>query len=247
VNGSDPAEISKPVNGGANGASATKKLSLNALGLLSFEQLIKLLKENEEADNDSNLVTILTRLQALKKISAEKVKETGAGKMVKRLTKHRLREVKDRAAGTMQSWTTLLLQDSSSKDGKSREKEKKDRSSDKERKPDKKSLPATSLKNDKSGKKDSDKKDKKVDEKNNKKEKKHRRDSDSSSASSSGGEVDDYEEFKRKRKKELAKQFAMVEEEEAHSAAVGDTEDDLALLEEIRAAKRAKLRAANAR
>jgi hypothetical protein len=236
-----------------NNAGAPKKLSSTALGLLKFEQLVKLLKENEEADHDENLVVLLTRMQALRTgLTAEKVKEHGAGKLVSKLTKHRMREVRDRAEATIRAWKEALMQP----EERSKEKEK-DKGKDKDKgkaqgaggadkgsKPDKNSKSDSSRNERHASKPDKDK-ERKAERSPSKSGKEGTKEREAGSkrprsgdSDSSGGDGNDMDKWMKQRKKELAAQYARVEEEEEVSRIVGETEDDLAELEEIRAAKR---------
>jgi hypothetical protein len=266
---SSSSSSSAATNSNNNNASAPKKLSSTALGLLKFEQLVKLLKENEEADHDENLVVLLTRMQALKSgLTAEKVKESGAGKLVSKLAKHRIREVRNRAEATIRAWKEALMQPEETSKDKVRDKgpagADKGGKSDKHSKSDSTKVrdkgPAGADKggkSDKHSKSDSTKnernpnkaeKERKVERgasKPSKEEKKGTKEREAGSkrprggdSDSSGGDGDDMDRWMKQRKKELAAQYARVEEEEEVSRIVGETEDDLAELEEIRAAKR---------
>ena len=190
-------------------------------------------------------------MQALRTgLTAEKVKEHGAGKLVSKLTKHRMREVRDRAEATIRAWKEALMQP----EERSKEKEKdkgKDKGkaqgaggADKGSKPDKNSKSDSSRNERHASKPDKDK-ERKAERSPSKSGKEGTKEREAGSkrprsgdSDSSGGDGNDMDKWMKQRKKELAAQYARVEEEEEVSRIVGETEDDLAELEEIRAAKR---------
>ena len=77
--------------------SALPRMKPVIVGLLSFEQLVDRLRDNFDADDVNNIKIILERMCTMKRVTKKMVEDTKAGKLVCKLTKHRMRDVKNLA------------------------------------------------------------------------------------------------------------------------------------------------------
>lgn len=223
------------------------KLKASTVGLMKFAQVAARLKENFQEDQVDNLKVLLGRLENVKNVTAKMVEETKVGKVVAKLSKHRMREIRDLAFRVMTNLKKCIKASEAQKSGKSSSptpspssssalKWKKTKEKDEKRKRDyeKREKEAGLKRKQESEKRSHDK----LEQLKKKKKAKHTPSSKYDNSESEEVDDDDEDEWFRKRREKLMNSSEFYERENEHSTLHAELEDDAARLQEIREQKR---------